>query len=152
MANSLSNYPALSAPTKAVRLQRADRSTHGVNNPVPLFTALHAEAWVIVQFAVGRDAALRRPRPRRADGNPSTREISALIAPLNAARSSQRDDPTARIQLTTTEAWALLRASGSNSLWCCPDFSSQLSSSLIKMFLNWSRLGGLFHLPSRLLP
>src|SRR5947209_5234734 len=52
---------------------------------------------LMVQFAVGRDAALRRPRPRSADGNPSTR-LGHFFAPLNAARSSQRDDPTARTQ------------------------------------------------------
>src|SRR5437667_9579968 len=51
----------------------------------------------MVQFAVGRDAALRGPRPRSADGNPSTR-LGHFIAPLNAARLSQRDDPTARTQ------------------------------------------------------
>jgi len=27
---------------------------------------------VMAQFAIGREAALRRPRPRRADGSPST--------------------------------------------------------------------------------
>src|SRR5438552_13610763 len=40
-------------------------------------------------------AALRRPRPRRADG---IHPPGPFIAPLNAARSSQRYDPTARIQ------------------------------------------------------
>jgi protein SCO1/2 len=43
----------------------------------------------------GRDAALRRPRPRAADGIASqSRSVEFPVAPLNAARTTQRAVPT----------------------------------------------------------
>jgi hypothetical protein len=49
----------------------------------------------VAQFVLGRDAALRCPRPRSAGGTAANSQSSrARVAPLNAARTSQRDVPT----------------------------------------------------------
>ncbi|HXS68429.1 MAG TPA: EsaB/YukD family protein [Candidatus Polarisedimenticolia bacterium] len=42
----------------------------------------------------GRDGALRRPRPRPADGTEFSTALTYSIAPLNAARTAQRAVPT----------------------------------------------------------
>ena len=51
------------------------------------------EAWYLLAFEqlIGRDAALRRPRPRAAGGTRGSRDRShPFEAPLNAARTAQR--------------------------------------------------------------
>ncbi len=43
---------------------------------------------------VGRDAALRRRRPRSADGTEFSNVLTDAVAPLNTARTAQRAVPT----------------------------------------------------------